>query len=102
MGVMMKEIGELLMFMVALSLSGCFNEKGLYLVAKDFVPVYATVEDSLATLPVNYIIKLEPGEQVKIFKRIDVKHYQVYKVGVPNGGVGYINEGKYELFRNKI
>lgn len=101
MGALMKMWGKLLMCIAALSLSGCFDEKGLFLVAEGFVPVYATVEDSLAILPVNSIMKLEPEQKVRVLKRIDVKHYQIYKISLSDGSVGYINEGKYELIRNK-
>lgn len=87
------------MFLIALLLSGCFNERGLFLVAEEFVPVYETVEASLVKYPMKSVAGLEPKQKARVLKRVDVKHYQVYKIEFSDGKIGYINEGKYKLLR---
>lgn len=99
MGALTRMRWRLLMCMMALSLSGCFNERGLFLVAEEFVPVYETVEGSLVNYPMKSVAGLEPRQKARVLKRVDVKHYQIYKVELSGGKIGYVNEGKYKLLR---
>ena len=77
-----------------------FYKPNLLLVAQDSVPVYESLDRAKAAPPQIIIARLQPYQSVEIIKCIDVKHYQIYKVRLPDGRLGFVNEGKYILIRN--
>ena len=80
-------------------LVSCSGEK-MTLLANGPVPIYRTQEDALSgnrSLAYGIISK---GQQVQIVKCIDVKHYQIYKVKLPDGAIVYINDGDYSVLKN--
>lgn len=81
-------------------LSACTQERDLLLIANSTVPVYDAPENALAPPPRTMIAELQAQQQVAVIKCSDVKHYQIYKIRLPDGRVGYINEGSYMLVRN--
>lgn len=89
-----------LAFVVFFFASGCFQERGLSLIAKEVVPVYETLETAMSLPPKKKIAELQAQQEVKVLKCIDVKHYLVYKVRLSDGEIGFINEGEYILFRD--
>jgi len=77
-----------------------FSEPNLLLVAQGPVLVYESVDDATATLPQKVIAELQLHQSVDVIQCIDVKHYQIYKVRLPDGRFGFVNEGRYVLLRN--
>ncbi len=69
----------------------------LSLVAKGSVPVFATVDDSMASPAAKTVAVLQPQQSVPVLQCVDVKHYQVYKVRLPDGSAGYVNVGEYAV-----
>jgi hypothetical protein len=70
------------------------------LVAKGMVPVYATLKDATKSPPPPVIAQLLAGESVPVSKCVDVKHYLVYKVRLPDGRDGFVLDGEYSLVRD--
>ena len=46
------------------------------------------------------IAQLSAGESVLVTKRVDVKHYLIYKVRLPDGRDGFVLDGEYTLMRD--
>lgn len=97
MGAMMKTA---VIIMIFFFLSACFQERGLFLVANGVVPVYETPVKAMSDLPREKMNTLSSQQRVRVFKCIDVKHYQIYKIKCLDGNIGYVNEGDYVLLRN--
>lgn len=76
------------------------NRPTIYLMTNGVVPVYASLEQASSSLSHESIINLKADQTVEIIQCIDVKHYQLYKIRLPNGQVGFVNEGRYVLMRN--
>jgi hypothetical protein len=75
-----------------------FDSRGsVSLVARDTVAVYATIEDAMASPLPKPIAELAPQQRVSILQCVDVKHYQLYRVRLPNDRTGYVNAGNYQL-----
>ncbi len=74
--------------------------KDLYHVAKGVVPIYAS-ENEVMALSAQIKLKLNPSQQVAVIECIDVKHYQIYKVAMPDGTQGFVIDGSYALQRYK-
>lgn len=93
---------RLLLSAIAVLLGGLvltfFQEKNLVLFAKDSVPIYATIEDATAGNGV-VISEMIAGQHVPLLECIDVKHYLIYKIRMPDGRIGFVNEGSYLLLR---
>ncbi|WP_428240552.1 hypothetical protein [Gynuella sp.] len=81
-------------------LSLYFDRPTIYLVANSVVPVYSSLEQASSSLSHNSITDLEPDQAVEIIQCIDVKHYQLYKIRLPNGQIGFVDEGRYVLIRD--
>lgn len=71
----------------------------LYLVANDFVPVYASEEAAMKQSS-QTMTQLHTNERVPVVTCVDMKHYQIYKVRLVTGAVGFVNAGKYSLVRD--
>jgi hypothetical protein len=67
------------------------------LVAKGEVSVFATADDSMSSPASKPIAEIAPQQSVRVLQCIDVKHYQIYKVQLPDGQNGYVNVGAYAL-----
>ena len=77
------------------------SDEDLFLVAKDVVPVYGSADEATSSSPqVIAIAKLKRLENVLIVQCIDMKHYQIYRIRLPNGHHGFVNEGNYQLVRD--
>lgn len=74
--------------------------RGITLIAEGTVPVYATQEDAIKSPSPPTIAQLSAGERVPVTKCLDVKHYLIYKVRLPDGRDGYVLDGKYLLMKN--
>jgi hypothetical protein len=73
------------------------NQRELvFLTAKESVPVFATIED-LKSSSSPTVSVLELNQRVPVLKCIDTKEYQIYKVRLLDGKLGYVLVGKYEL-----
>jgi hypothetical protein len=70
--------------------------QSVFLSAKESVPVYATLEE-LRSPSSSTVAVIEPKQKIPVMRCIDVKHYQVYEVRLPDGKSGYVNIGKYDL-----
>ncbi len=64
------------------------------------VPVYKNIEDAMSGNRSLAFVVLPPSKQAIVVDSIDVKHYQIYKVKLSDGSVGYINDGDYKLRKN--
>ncbi len=71
--------------------------KPIFLVAKHAVPVFATADESMVSPPPKAVAQLAPQQHVPVLRCVDVKHYQVYEVRLPDGTTGYVNAGEYDL-----
>ncbi len=69
----------------------------LSLVATGSVPVFATADDSMVSPAAKPVAVLQPQQSVPVLRCVDVKHYQVYEVRLPDGNTGYVNVGEYTL-----
>lgn len=92
---------RLIFIILAFSLNACFQEKDLFLIANGVVPIYKTLPDAVSSPSKKPIIELQKNQQVQVIQCIDAKHYQIYKIHLPNGKIGYVNEGNYMLTKNK-
>lgn len=77
-----------------------FSDPRLILAADSTVPVYVGIDEALAAPPAGVIAELQPQQQVKVVRCVDVKHYIIYKVQLPDGRIGFVNDGKYTLLRD--
>ncbi|UTY58826.1 hypothetical protein [Massilia sp. erpn] len=76
-----------------------FSPRNLYLVAHDVVPVFATELEAMRSgSPVKQ--KLKADERRLIVECIDAKHYQIYKVRLIDGEIGFVNVGNYSIERS--
>jgi hypothetical protein len=80
-------------------LANVWSRRGLVLVAKDDIPVYATQEDATKSPPPSPLARLASGQSVPVKKCVDVKHYFIYKVRLADGRDGFVLEGEYSLMR---
>jgi hypothetical protein len=71
----------------------------LYLVAKNMVTVYMSENEAMAPVPSMTVFKIAPSERVEVIECIDVKHYMIYKIRMPDGRQGFVNDGEYSLER---
>lgn len=78
-----------------------FAEPNLKIVSQGQVHVYGNVDSALSSLPQQIVGELKPDQSVNVLKCIDVKHYQIYKVRLPDGKIGFVNDGKYKLVPRK-
>lgn len=76
------------------------SEKGLSLVAIGVVPVYGTQSEAMAVPAPPAIAELSAQQGVPVERCIDVKHYLIYRVQLPDGRKGYVNSGDYALIRD--
>jgi hypothetical protein len=79
-----------------------FSEPNLKLITQGQVHVYGSVDIALSPLPQQVVSELEPEQGVDVVKCVDAKHYQIYKVRLPDGKIGFINDGKYKLVPRKL
>lgn len=100
MGSVMQTTKWMVIIMTIFSLGGCFNDKNTILHANDIVLIYKTPEDAMSSSLEGRISELHAQQQAEVEKFVDVKHYQIYRVRLPCGIVGYVNEGDYVLLRN--
>lgn len=75
-------------------------EKGLSLVAREVVPVYGTQSEAMAVPAPQAIAELSAQQAVPVERCIDVKHYLIYRVQLPDGRRGFVNSGEYALMRD--
>lgn len=68
--------------------------------AKGVVPVYATEGDAMKSPSPPVIAELTAGQSVPVMECVDVKHYIVYRVRLPNGREGFVLEGTYTIMRD--
>lgn len=61
------------------------------------MPVFATAGESMSSATVHPISELQQNQRVPVLRCVDVKVYLVYKIRLPDGKVGYVNDGKYDL-----
>ncbi len=97
-----KKIGWfVVLLLIIFSIGGVYllssSDPNLKILAQGRVAVYESIDSALSTPPKQIIDKLEPEQVVNVVKYIDVKHYQIFKVRLPNGRIGFINDGKYKL-----
>ena len=76
------------------------STRGLMLVAKEVVPVYATENQAMTWPHPTAMTELSAGQSVLVAKCVDVKLYLIYKVHLPDGRDGFVLDGKYDLIRN--
>lgn len=74
--------------------------KPLMLVAVSAVSVFETKSDAMASPEPKPIVVLSVQQSVEVVKCVDVKHYLIYKVRLPDGRTGYVNVGDYVLQRD--
>jgi hypothetical protein len=77
--------------------NGCYSQD-LILKADGPVPIYTTKDAALSGKASSMRSK---GQQVPIRECIDIKHYQIYKVELSAGVIGYVNDGKYTIDMDK-
>lgn len=87
----------MVIIMTVFSLAGCFNDKNAVLHANDIVPVYKTSEDAMSPSLEGKISEIHAQQQVEVVRFVDMKHYQIYKVRLSDGIIGYVNVGDYTL-----
>lgn len=106
MGTLMKKsaikniIGAVLILGMVLFLLYMYSLRGLTLTTKGTVPVYATEDDAMRSPPPSLIAQLSAGQTVPVIKCVDVKHYLIYKVRLPDGRDGFVLDGEYTLTRD--
>jgi len=73
------------------------GDRDVFLVTSEPVTVFATQEQSMEPVPGNSLAVLEPKQSVPVLDCVDVKHYQIYKIRMPDGRTGFVNAGHYTL-----
>lgn len=77
------------------------SPRGLTLVTKGTVSVFATEDDAMNKSPQPSVIaQLSAGQSMPVIKCVDVKHYMIHKVRLPDGRDGFVLDGEYMLMRN--
>ena len=92
-------IGAVIILGIILFMAYMWSPRGLTLVTKGTVPVYATQEDAMKSPSPPAIAQLSAGESVPVTKCVDVKHYLIYKVRLPDGRDGFVLDGEYSLIK---
>ncbi len=92
-------LGLIIAVGVVLFLIYMYSPRGLTLVANDKVLVYATEDEAMAWPHPAAIAELSAGQSVPVTKCVDVKHYLIYKVRLPDGRDAFVLEGDYTLMR---
>lgn len=90
----------ILFLVVVLMAYHVFSTKGLVLVAEETVYIYETQKKAMAWPSQKVIAKLSSGQSVPVAECVDVKHYLIYKVELPDGRNGFVLDGNYSLMRN--
>ena len=67
-------IGAVIVLGIILFMGNMWSSRGLTLVTKGTVPVYATQEDAMKSPAPPAIAQLSAGESVLVTMRVDVKH----------------------------
>ena len=93
-------IGAIIAFGIIIFIGYMWSPRGLTLVTKGKVPVFATQEDAMKSPSPPAITQLSAGESVPVTKRVDVKHYLIYKIRLPDGRDGFVLDGEYSLMRD--
>ena len=103
MGSIMKRpwlmLTGMIVLLIVIALVFHFSDPKLTLAVDSVVPVYVGIDAALASSPEGVIAELQPQQQVKVIRCVDVKHYFIYKVQLPDGRIGFVNDGKYTLLR---
>lgn len=73
---------------------------GLNLVTKDLVLVYEAEVHATTWPHPAAMTELPAGRSVPVTRCIDVKHYLIYEIRLPDGRQGFVLDGNYELIRN--
>jgi len=71
------------------------------LFAKEFVAVYATASAAMADSESYRIAELFPQQSVPVLRVVDMKHYFILEVRLPDGQSGFVLEGSYTLLKNQ-
>ena len=93
-------IGGIILVGTVLFLVYVNSPRGMVLVTEGIVPVYATEQDAMTSPPPAVVTTLSNGQSVPVMKCVDVKSYFLHQVQLPDGRIGFVNEGKYTLMRN--
>ncbi len=93
-------IGAVIVLGIILFMGNMWSPRGLKLVTKGTVLVYATQEDAMKSPAPPAIAQLSAGESLPVTKRVDVKHYLIYKVRLPDERDGFVLDGEYSLMRD--
>ncbi len=75
------------------NLMSCSKEN-LSILAIGAVPLYNSEQAAVSGASSSTLYK---GQVVEVVETIDVKHYLIYKVRLPSGKLGYINDGTYKV-----
>lgn len=73
--------------------------KDLSLTASGTVLVFETQSAAMAVPAPSAIAQLADRQSVPVERCVDVKHYQIYEVRLPDGRHGFVNAGDYALMR---
>lgn len=93
-------IGAVIILGIILFMAYMWSPRGVTLVTKGTLLVYATQEDATKSPSPPAIAKLSAGESVPVTKCLDVKHYLIYKVRLRDGRDGFVLDGEYSLMRD--
>lgn len=83
-----------------LALTSCTRmaeQQDVFLVANEPVPVFTTKELPIGPSADHTLAVLAPKQRVPVLDCADVKDYPVYKIRLPDGRMGFVNEGHYTL-----
>lgn len=99
----LKTIILIIVILLTVSFSVVFISScpSLDIIAQEEINVYEDIDDALSASPQERIGKLSEGQRAVVLKCIDVKHYQIYKIRLPDGRKGFVNDGKYSLVKRK-
>jgi len=96
-------IGLILLAMFCIALVLIINMRlfngNLMLRPKETVLVYETVEKAVAFPKPEFTAVLRPEDSVPVVQCIDLKHYIVVEIELPDKTRGYVLDGKYGLTR---
>jgi hypothetical protein len=87
---------------IGLTIAWCYQRgtsvpDGMSLVTSDTVSVFATKKDSITPSSDTRLTILKPDTTVPVITCIDQADYSIYKIGLPDGKSGYVNDGDYRL-----
>jgi len=71
------------------------------LLAKDAVPVYATASAAMTDSESYGIAELFPQQSVPVLRVVDMKHYFILEVRLPDGQSGFVLKGSYALLKGQ-